>query len=54
MESHSSTLVQVEDKGSGLEDKMDTKEETENPYAKDKRAVKRICKHSMNPSKGKN
>jgi ABC-type hemin transport system substrate-binding protein len=47
-ESHSGRLDQVEDRISGLEDKIDIKEKAE---LLDKRVVKRICKNSETPTK---
>jgi predicted nucleic acid-binding Zn-ribbon protein len=49
MEGHSSRLQHVEDRISGLENKMDIKEKTE-LLVKHSRAVKGICKNSRTQS----
>jgi hypothetical protein len=48
---HSSRQEQVEDKISGLKDKIDIKEKTEELLVKQSKAVKGICKNSVTPSK---
>jgi hypothetical protein len=50
-ESHSSRPEQVEDRISGLEDKIDVKEKTEELLDKRLRSAKGICKNSETPSK---
>jgi hypothetical protein len=50
VESHSSKLDEVEDRLSGLKDKIDIKEQ-KNSYSNNLRAVKGLCKNSATPLK---